>query len=81
MSKSMCQDKFSSPIIDAGKSRAQARLDILLEKDGRPMAIMELKRPILHGWRDGADHFWCGAWIKVTSGILKSLPRTTYTPL
>lgn len=31
--------------VDAGKSRAEARLDILLEKDGKPLAIMELKRP------------------------------------
>ena len=28
-----------------GKSRADARLDILLEKDGKPLAVMELKRP------------------------------------
>ncbi len=31
--------------VDAGKQRAEARLDILLEKDGRPLAVMELKRP------------------------------------
>lgn len=31
--------------VDAEKSRAEARLDILLEKDGKPLAIMELKRP------------------------------------
>lgn len=31
--------------VDAGKSRAEARLDILLEKDNKPLAIMELKRP------------------------------------
>lgn len=31
--------------INAGKSRAEARLDILLEKDGKPLAILELKRP------------------------------------
>lgn len=31
--------------VDASKSRADARLDILLEKDDRPLAIMELKRP------------------------------------
>jgi hypothetical protein len=31
--------------VDAGKSRAEARLDILLEKDDKPLAIMELKRP------------------------------------
>ncbi len=31
--------------VDAGKSRAEARLDILLEKDEKPLAIMELKRP------------------------------------
>lgn len=31
--------------VDAGKSRADARLDILLEKDDKPLAIMELKRP------------------------------------
>jgi hypothetical protein len=32
-------------MVDAGKSRAEARLDILLEKDGKPLAVMELKRP------------------------------------
>ncbi|MCZ2498909.1 hypothetical protein GN316_19270 [Xylophilus sp. Kf1] len=31
--------------VDNGKSGAEARLDILLEKDGRQVAIMELKRP------------------------------------
>lgn len=31
--------------VDAGKSRAEARLDILLEKDDKPLAILELKRP------------------------------------
>lgn len=31
--------------VDARKQRAEARLDILLEKDGRPLAVMELKRP------------------------------------
>jgi hypothetical protein len=30
---------------DAGKSRAEARLDVLLEFDNRPLAVMELKRP------------------------------------
>lgn len=30
---------------DAAQSRAEARLDILLEKDDKPLAIMELKRP------------------------------------
>lgn len=32
-------------VVDAGKSRAEARLDILLEMDGKPLAVMELKRP------------------------------------
>lgn len=32
-------------VVDAGKSRAEARLDILLEKDDKPLAIMGLKRP------------------------------------
>lgn len=32
-------------VIDNGKSRAEARLDILLEHNGIPLAIMELKRP------------------------------------
>jgi len=32
-------------VVDAAKSRAEARLDILLEKDDKPLAIMELKRP------------------------------------
>ena len=31
-------------VVDSGKSRAEARLDILLEKDGKPLAVMELKR-------------------------------------
>ena len=31
--------------VDAGRSRAEARLDILLEKEDKPLAIMELKRP------------------------------------
>ncbi|EFE7737464.1 hypothetical protein F6189_02010 [Escherichia coli] len=31
--------------VDAAKSRAEARLDILLEKDDKPLAIIELKRP------------------------------------
>lgn len=31
--------------VDASKSRAEARLDILLQKDGKPLAVMELKRP------------------------------------
>jgi len=34
-------------VVDAGKSRAAARLDILLEKDGKPLAVMELKRPTI----------------------------------
>jgi hypothetical protein len=32
-------------VVDACKSRAEARLDILLEMDGKPLAVMELKRP------------------------------------
>ncbi|HBR7615457.1 MULTISPECIES: type I restriction enzyme HsdR N-terminal domain-containing protein [Enterobacteriaceae] len=32
-------------VAENGKSRADARLDILLEKDGKPLAVMELKRP------------------------------------
>lgn len=32
-------------LVENGKSRADARLDILLEKDGKPLAVMELKRP------------------------------------
>ena len=34
-------------LVDAGKSRAEARLDVLLEKDNKPLAVMELKRPSL----------------------------------
>lgn len=30
--------------VDSEKSRSDARLDILLEKDGLPLAVMELKR-------------------------------------
>jgi len=31
--------------VAGGKSRAEARLDILLEREGKPLAVMELKRP------------------------------------
>jgi type I site-specific restriction endonuclease len=31
--------------VNAGQRRAEARLDILLEKDDKPLAVMELKRP------------------------------------
>ncbi|KVC72111.1 type I restriction endonuclease [Burkholderia ubonensis] len=31
--------------VDAGKSRNEARLDILLEMDDKPLAVLELKRP------------------------------------
>lgn len=31
--------------VDYGKTRAEARLDILLEMDNKPLAVLELKRP------------------------------------
>ncbi|MEF8621780.1 type I restriction enzyme HsdR N-terminal domain-containing protein [Escherichia coli] len=43
-------------VIDNGKSRAEARLDILLEHNDIPLAVMELKRPGINlSVEDGAQ--------------------------
>ncbi|MBQ4762102.1 hypothetical protein F9U43_05085 [Pectobacterium versatile] len=43
-------------VVDNGKSRAEAKLDILLEHNGTPLAVMELKRPgVVLSTEDGAQ--------------------------
>jgi DNA modification methylase len=35
--------------------------------------------PILYGWKDGADHYWCGARDQATSGSSTSRRETICT--
>ncbi len=36
--------------------------------------------PILYGWKEGAEHYGCGAGIRAPCGLSTSRPGTTFIP-